>query len=423
MPTQNVRQLSPQEAAMLAAAAQAKQNREFMALSVNKEVLCQQANGGANQQPFTAGQPLTFNVTTANNAYLTGFWIRAALTVTLAAGASAVYQLNAAAPLSVVDTVVVNYGGNQHNFRLYMLKYISQFRGSTMQIQPRSIVAGITNATVQAYYASTTPIVAGSGNTWNLAIYMPMNLIHPQDPRGIIPIQGGENTCQVVLNCAGAPFGNDPVLNTLSAVSGTGHAVTITGNLSVIACYKDGLTPTQLTALQPNLSGLESVQFQKDTPLFNLGAGQVYRGRISFLQKMPWVFCTVIDGNQPTKFSALSNIQLIETTADATGNRPFWRYGLNTNLDVRGYFDDLSGKMGGLLQQDFDEGFFPLIWGPIAEQSDAGIYEGKQYLNMTSESGWTDYHYGFQLSSVGGLAGIQPRIEPHVIALNAPLVM
>jgi hypothetical protein len=417
-----------QQAAALAAqmaAQQRENNRRFMALAHNKEVLCQQANGGANFQAFSAGQPLTFNVTTGINAFLTGFWVRVNITLNMAAGTAALYALNAGAPLNLIDSVNVIYGGTQHNFRPYILKYLSQLRGSLAQGQPRSILGGQVDAYLQSYYSSAPYTVAVGNNTWQFAFFVPMNLIHPQDVRGILPVQNGETNCQVVVNCAGGILGPDPELNVVAATTGTGQAITVNAGsqISVIAQYKDGQSYSQLQALQPNMHGVETVQFQRDTPLNNLGSGQIFRNKCSFLHKIPWLICTVIDGNQSNKFAATSNIQYVETSADATGNRPFVRYGLNTNLDVREFYSDLSGVMGGLLEQDFDEGIFPFVYGPIFQQSDAGILEGMHYLDMTKDSGYTDWHYGFQLGSVGSVTGINPRVTCHVIYLNDPLVV
>jgi DNA mismatch repair protein MutH len=70
--------MSPAQQAQLAAQAaamQLQQNRQFMALGIRKKALAQQANGGANNQAFVAGQPLTYNIPTANNGYLVGFWV------------------------------------------------------------------------------------------------------------------------------------------------------------------------------------------------------------------------------------------------------------------------------------------------------------------------------------------------------------
>ncbi len=415
--------LTPEQQAELQAQIQRMQNRQFMALSINKEVLCQQANGGALNQSFAAGQPLTWNITTANNGFLTGFWVRCAFTVALGAGTNAVYQQNAASPLSLIDSIQVLYGGTQHNFRPYMLKYWSQLQGEQAQPQPRIVVAGQQDSYLQGYYNSAPYGVAVGNNTYNFAFFMPMTLIHPQDVRGILPIQNGETTAQVVINCQGAPFGTDPVLNSFSLVSGSNGTAAVTGTIAVIAIYKDGQSFSQLTALQPNLSGVETVQFLRDANLTNVQAGNIFRNKISFLQKMPWVFITVIDGVSPTKFASTSNIQLIDVTADAVGNRPFWRYGLNTNLDVREFYSDLSGVMGGQLQQDLDEGFFPLVYGPIFQQADAGLMEGQNYLDMTTATGWTDFHYGVQLAATGNNAAGGARVECHVVALNSPLVM
>jgi hypothetical protein len=412
------------QAAAQAAAQQREANRQFMALSINKKVLAQQANGGALSQPFNPGQPLTFNIPTANNAYLTGYWIRLALTINLATGTGATYASNAAYPLSLIDSIVLNYGGVQHNYRPYMMKYYTQMRGALRQIQPRSVLVGQNDTYLQQYYNSISPTAPAAGaNTVNISFFVPTNLIHPQDPRGILPVQNGETTAQITVNCQGSILGVDPTLNSIAIAGGTGGALSsVTGTVSLIAQYKDGQAFGQLTALQPNLSGIETVQFMRDVPLNNLGAGQVFRNKVTYLAKIPWLFVTIIDGNQSNKFTATSNIQILECTADSTGNRPFWRYGQNTNLDVREVFGDLSGAMGGLLQQDMDEGFIPFVYGPIYEQADASILEGQAYLDTTMESGWTDFHYGVQLQNVGSVAGIAPRMEAHLIYLNSPLV-
>lgn len=422
MPTAVADAQQQQISAAQAADMQRRQNRQFMLLSIRKKALAQQANGGANTQAFAVGQPLTYNIPTANNGYLVGFWINCQLVVNLAAGTSAVYALNAAAPYTLIDTIVVNYGGPQHNFRPYILKYYFQMLGALAMTFPRQVIAGQLDSFMQAYYNSTNtnnfPVAVGN-NTWNFRLYIPMNLIHPQDVRGILPIQNGETTCQVVVNCAGAPYGPDPVLNSVVTTSGSGGAATVSGNISCEAVYKDGQSYSQLSALQPNLSGIQTTQLVKDTPLNNLGSGQMFRNKISFLHKMPWVWITVIDGQQSNKFMQTSNLQVFETSADATGLRPFERYGLNTNLDVRSYYDNLNR----LLEQDIDQGLLPLIYGPIYEQADAGLLEGVHYLDMTPQSGWTDFHYGVQLSAVGAVAGISPRIEAHAIVINDPLVL
>ena len=425
-------QLAAQQAQVQAMLqAQKRQNRQFMAYSLNKEVLCQQANGGANSQPFATGQPLTFNITTSNNGFLTGFWVRVSLSLALAAGTSATYSTTAAYPLNTLDSIVVNYGQTQHNFRPYMLKYYSQLQGQTHQVQPRAITSGVSNSNIDSYYtnviASSQNITVTGNKTINYAIYVPMALLHPQDVRGILPVQNGETTCQVIVNCAASLYGSDAILNpfAIGTGAGTGQAVTVNAGASsqvqVIAIYKDGMSFRQLNGLQPNMQGIETVQFLRDTPLVNIQANQIFTGKVSFLHKIPYLFITVLDGVQTSSFSLISNTNILQTSADATGNRLFYRYGTNTNLDLREWYSDLCGAQGGLLQQDIDEGIYPLVYAPQFQQADAGILEGDHYLDMSTASGWTDFHYGIQLGSVGSNGA--PRVEVHAIILNDPLVM
>jgi hypothetical protein len=255
-----------------------------------------------------------------------------------------------------------------------------------------------------------------------------MNFLHPQDVRGILPIQNGETQCQVIVNCAGAALGLDPLLNAVYPVSGSGHSVTVGGTIAVVAEYKDGATYSQLAALQPNLSGIETVQIMRDTPLNNLGAGQIFRNKVSFLKKIAYLVVLVIDSVQSNKYAATSNIQIIETSADSTGNRPFLRFGTNTNLTVRDFYSDLSGKTGSALGQDLDQGVLPLVYGPGYQQADSSVMEGAHYLDATIQSGWTDFHYGVQVNSVtsttfSGFTSPSPRLEACAVIINDPLVM
>jgi hypothetical protein len=422
-----VQQQQPSAAQM--AAMQAAMNRQFMALSLNKEVLCQQANGGALSQSWSAGQPLTFQIATANNAFLTGYWISQTFTVTPATGTNAVYGLTAAGVLAMIDSIQVQYGGTQCNYRPAILPYLYQLTGRSNMKVPRSILAGEALSTLDTYYSSASfPLVAGSANSWTVNYFVPSNWLHPQDVKGILPIQNGETSCQIIVNCAGTALGLDPLLNAVYPVSGSGHALTVTGTIKVLAEYKDGMTYSQLQATQPALQGVETVQLMRDTPLNNVTAGQIYRNKVSFLKKIPYLIVFAIDGQQSNKYSTLANIAYIDTSGDSTGNRPFLRFGNNTNLDVQRFFDDLSGKSNSLLQQDLDEGVFPIVYGPIYQQSDASNLEGAHYLDCTIASGWTDFHYGFQFTSVGGatfsgFTAPSARLEAHVVLINDPLVM
>jgi len=417
-----------QQAAIAAAEAQANiraNNRKFMALALNKEALAQQANGGANSQAWVAGQPLVYNMPSTNNAYLTGFWLRFTGTVTLPAGTGAAYALTAAGQLALYDSVQVLVNGKQHDFRPYIMKYLVQLMGQSQQVQPRLVVAGQTDSPYQAYLNTGLPTLVAV-NATTFALWCPMNLIHPQDVRGILSIQNGQSPVQVIVNCAGAVIGPDPELNAIYLTAGTNTVpATVAAQISVIAIYKDGQSYAQRDPLVPNLGGMETCQLLRDNQLSNMQTGQIMSGKITYLHKIPWLIVVAIDGNQSNKFSATTNIQVLRTTTDQNGLHPFIQYGLNSNMDVKEFYTDLSGAGGGLLKQDIDEGVFPFVYGPIFQQAEAGVQEGAHYLNMTQDTGWTDWHYGIQFAALGqgagGSAGIQPRCTVHVVILNDPL--
>ena len=68
------------------------------------------------------------------------------------------------------------------------------------------------------------------------------------------------------------------------------------------------------------------------------------------------------------------------------------------------------------IEQDIDEGIIPWVSTPSYMAATPG--DGTQFLD-TSLSGWTDYHYGLQMNTVGGIVGINPRVETHVIMINS----
>lgn len=393
---------------------QMEMNRYYMRNTVRKRAVAVQSSGGAYTQNWSAGAALNFTIPSAQNAFLEGFFVRHQLTVTPATGTAAAYALNAAAPLSLYDNITVNYNGVQHRFRPYILKTWQQMQKYLGYPVPYSPVAGQTIATRTAYRNSGNPLTVGSGNNWTHEFYVPMNMLHPQDARGLLPIMGGETTAQVILTCAPQVLGADPVLNTIAITTGTGHAVTVTGTVQVIAVYRDGTNYLSPTLLGVDLSGLGTVQFQQDIALTGITAGNVYRQKLSIMDELRWVFLTLIDGNQSNKFATDGNIQVLEFAKDSTGANAFWRVGTGTNMSIQEFYLDQFMGIG----QDTDEGIVPLVAGPITNEADVANLEGTSYLNSTV-TGWTDARYGVQFGSVGGVAGITPRVEVHSIFVNS----
>lgn len=409
--------LSPQQQAAARsqyAAYQMQVNRSYMRNTVSKKAVAPQSSGGSFTQNFAAGAQLAFTVPSANNGFMDGFYVRLNLSVTPATGTSAAYALNAGAPLTLIDNIVLNYNGVQHRFRPYIIKTLSQLSKYVGYGVPYTPVAGQTVASRTAYRNSGQPLSVGSANTWTFEFFVPLNLLHPHDARGLLPIMAGETQAQVIVTCAPQVLGVDPILNTIAATTGSGHAVTVTGTIQVIASYRDGLSLLSPQRLGLDLSGLGTVQFQQDIPLTGITAGNVFRQKLTIMDDLRWVLLTLVDGNQSNKFSSDGNLQVIEFAQDSTGASAFWKYGTGTNMSVQEFFIDQFRAIG----QDTDEGIIPLVTGPITQEADPANLEGTAYLN-TSMSGWTDARYGVQFGSVGSVAGITPRVEVHSIFLNS----
>lgn len=393
---------------------QMQQNRWYMKNTIRKVAVCPQSSGGALSQNYAVGSLLQYTVPSANNAFIEGIELRVNVSLAFATGTSAAYALNAGAPLNLIDTVYVQYNGQQHRIRPLIMKTYEMITGYLCFGVPYAPVAGQTSTYNQSYRSSSTFPVTTGNNTWQFGVYIPFNALHPQDARGLLPAMGGETAVQVNVQCASGLLGPDPILNIAAATTGTGQAITVnSGTVQVLAYYRDGVTMQGPTRLGLDLTDMGTVQYQYDAQLTGLAAGSVYRQKLTILAQHYFTFLYVIDGNQSTKYAANSNFVSIELDQDTVGANQFWKYGTGTNLDVREYFNQLFYFMG----QDLDEGIIPIAYAPSYMEPDANDMGGTAYLDTTI-NGWTDAHYGIQMSSYGTVTGITPRVEVYTIYVN-----
>lgn len=390
-------------------------NREYMRRTIRHLAIAPQASGGALTQPFSSGTTLSYLIQSSNNAFLEALRIRVALTVTPAVGTGATYALNAAAPLNVIDSIQILYNNTQMNMRPVLRKVLRQLSGYQVMAEPVQPTGGNleVDSYIDTYETTTTPITAGSANVWNFEFRIPLNALHPQDARGLLPIMAPGTDVIVNVNCAQTNMGVDPLIAPITTTGGTGASVAITGTIQVISEFRDGKT------LQgPMLQGLDildmgTVQYVKDQNLNNLVAGIVNRQKIAQVNHLYYVISYVIDGMQSNRYSAWSNYSVIELDMDAVGTNKFWGYGTGTNIDIREFLVDIQSALG----QDIDEGIIPWVRATTMHTADASNQDGIAFLN-TTPSGWTDVHYGVQLNAVGSVAGINPRIETFIVMVN-----
>lgn len=393
-------------------------NRSYMKNTIRKMAVCPQSSGGALSQNYSAGAQLPFTIPSAQNAFCEGILIRATLNVTFATGTSAVYAATAGAPYTLFDNIQLNYNGVQLRLRPYILREFYRMAGMMQRNWFDAPYVGTSISTLSSYLASSVP-VSGSSQAVTFEFYIPFNALHPQDVKGLLPIMGGETQAQVNITCASNALGNDPVLNTWYAVSGSGHAITFnTSTVAVYAVYRDGTSYISPDLRAIDLTGLGTVQYQIDVPLTGLTGSVTYRQKVAIIAQHYYVILTLIDGQQANKFSTLSNLNVIEADKDSVGANVFWRYGTGTNLSVNEYFAQIRNSFGGGQGQDLSEGILPMVMAPTYMESDYSNLSGTMILD-TSVSGWTDYHYGIQFNSLAStLSGVTPRVECHCIYVN-----
>ena len=393
-------------------------NAQFMNLSLKRYTRAIQSSGQGTQQTYVPGQQLFYTIQTKENGYMTGFWLEVNVPMIFAAGTGATYQLNAAAPLNLIKHVAVMYGGVVHDFDTYMLKYLHQLSGARRAGLPETVMIGQSDAGIEAWVESTFPVTGSP--TWVYRIFFPMNLLHKSDARGILPAQSQSTEIQIVVNTTDALLGVDPVNNVVSSTGGTGNAVTVGAGsfVSILAEYRDGSTWSKRATYAPDIIGLETMRFVKDAPLNALLSGTIMNRGLKYKTLMPYLLLTVIDGNQSNLFSARTNLQMIEASKSSTEDDLFFRFGANTNIEMNVYW---YNYVRDLIKQDLDQGIVPLVAGPLWNQAVPDLLEGLDYLNTSLTDGWRDFHFGLQLGSVGGVAGINPRVEIHALIFGAPL--
>lgn len=396
-------------------------NRDYMKKTVRQKAVCPPASGSGVNQTFATATQLTYNAPNANDGFLEGFLVRVNLVLDFAAGSSAVYAATKAAELALIQTITLNYQGIQFNFSPYILKDLRRMFGAYHPTWPDSVLASANHiSTLDTYLSQGALPISGSSQTVNVEFYVPLNLIHPQDIRGLLPIDGESTTAQIIIQTCPAFVGNDSALNPWYAVSGTGHAITLHAGSSetvqVLAVYRNGKTMAQKDKLPISFDGIGTVQFQKDVQLTGLTNATTYRQKITKLEQHYYALLTVIDGQQATDYSTLANFNYLDLGTDETGSNLFWSYGTGTNLDVREFFDDIRW----LLKQDLSPGIVPLAYAPVYGEADASNRNGSHIMNCDpSRNGWSAIHYGIQMATVSSpLSGVTPRVECHLIWVN-----
>lgn len=393
------------------AAERRKRNAQYLYSVIRKFAICPPASGAGTNQSYSAGSTLIYDVPTANGAFLESIIFICALTVTLG-GTGGSFAVNAGAPLTLFDNVEVTYNGTQAKTKPFILRYLEMERGYGRDIASK-VVAGTSVTTLQNAFYSTFPTVTGA-NTWNF--YFPMRLrMIPHSAAGMLPIMGDSTKAQIKLVCASNPLGVDPILNTVAQTGVTSPTLSVSGTVQAVAVFTDGTTYLSRNPLSLDLTDEPTCQMFIDRQLNPLSANLMNRTRIDTKLRHYYMISVIVDGQQSTKFAALTNIAGLELDEDSVGQNKLMSVGSgSSNLPL--YLRDYMHRND--IGQDVDEGVIVWVNGPGSNALSSDNRDALGILNMMGADGWTDANIGVQVNAVGAVAGITPRVETFLVSLN-----
>lgn len=366
--------------------------------------------GGNLSGPYAVGSTLNFIMGPVNDGWLEAIELDLNIQITMA---TAVATPNKAFPWNLISAITVNLDGQisyvEPYFACYLLPRMKRRLGQDMST---GNIAGIQNTDEQNLVYNVPGSLAVGANNIRVRFYFPLNALHPLDGSGLLPTQGTQDPVQINVICPNQLIGPDPLLH--PATSATG-AATVTGT-STVTCYgwvRDGRTmwtPGEQLSFYPG--GLPQVSYDREPDVINLVAGSIVRGQLTKVLKVYYGVMAIVDGNQSNNFAINTNINSWDLSADSSGNFKYKQYGLE-NVPVDLYF----GRLRRIFGQDFPEGLIPFVYAGQDNLAEPGHGNGNNVLNMT-QGGWTSLYQGVNLATIGGVAGIQPRVHTWILGTN-----
>lgn len=388
-------------------------NANYLRMTIPKYALCE-ANGGALSASYNSSAPtvMTFQIPQSASGWATELLIDANLVVNYtAATTSPSIAVNAAGVAAAFSSMTLQFGSNtsQIDLRPYFAYVNKRLSGYNRSLYGQTEGNAVPAISALLY---TSPSVAAGNNTWKFRIRVPLNALHPLTAEGMIPAMGNTGKGIIRLQPSAEFVGPDPVL---SAVSTNGK-VSVTGTVEVKMGYRDGHSLATLQQMAPVVlgpAGIGTVQYVQLEAKQNLVANLYQRQHISTTLPIYRLVNIVVDGNQSSSFSTVSNILGYEISLDANAGTALRKYDNSENVTMTDYYQVLRDHYG----QDLDEGVLLAVDALGSNVVNPSNQDGGAILNMTS-NGYTAAHVGVKLNSVGSVAGIAPRIENWALVVN-----
>lgn len=387
--------------AQQAAANQAAQNSAFMALSYERPEMAFAQNGTT----YNAGQPLQFDAPVIPGGYLARVVVSVDLNVNYTpAGANPTASLTKAGIWAVINQLQVKFGEAQVTVHPYFEYIFNAMRGynraSTLG------VIGNEEADIQAILYSA-PTLNNGDNTWKYDIELPLNSVHPQSVNGLLPIGQTGTKVQIQAVPATQFVGPDPLKNVVN----TNGTIVVTGTITVTCIVRDYHSMATLQQVQPNLSGLATIQTIKPQEINPLTAGSYQFRTITNPYPLVRYAIVVIDGQSSGTFCSASNIQGYELDQAENTNTAFFRYD-DTTGGMSAYYRDIRRRFG----QDMPEGVL-VFDAPTQNVANPSSLGGSAFLDLTS-AGYPAARFGVKVGTTSQANGITPRAVIYAQILN-----
>lgn len=386
----------------------ATSNADYMARSRRFPVRALLLGGNLNGT-YTPGNTLNFIFGPVNNGWLDMIEIDVNIQVTMATATAAA---NAGYPWNLIQGVTINLDGQisyvEPYFGCYLLPRMRRYEGAGVD----AVLAGTQVTAVQSYVYSAPTTLAVGANNIRYRMRIPLNALHALDGSGLLPLQGTQDPVQVNVIIPNTLNGVDPWNNPFYSATGVA-SITGTSTVTVYGWARDGRTkwaPGEQLPFYP--SGLPQVSYDREPDVINLVAGSIVRGQMTKVLKLYYGVAVCIDGGSSAKFASDTNFVSWDLSGDSSGNFKFMQFGLE-NIPMDLLWSDLRSRFG----QDWPEGVIPFVYAPQSNLYNIDAGNGTDILNMM-EGGWTSMYQGVNFTTLGGVAGIQPRIHTCIIGTN-----
>ena len=387
------------------AAIQAARNADFMKFS---HVSYIPANS-QNNDTFTTSKTINFNAPIISGGFANEITLRVKLKIDVD-GTTGALKPTASYPYSLVNRVKILFGNDVQNVHPYVAYINDLLEGYGRQSQ--SDVLGKRSATIDNLLNKIPQgdLTAGE-HEFDFEITLPLNSLHEGSANGLIPLTSAGTTLQIQASTCQNLVGNDALENPLYT-TGDFTATVVEGKVEVIVGYRDYSSFYTSQSIQPDISGLPSVQLIELPAISNLSQGTV--NNVSF--RNPYltakIFHIVVDGVSPAKFSSADNISSFSYDKAENSNSAFLRFD-ESNGGMRTYYKMIRSVVGN----DLPEGVLVMdatVGVPGRNIANVSSKQGVNYMNLIE---YPAARFGVKVDKVD-TAKTTPRVISFAHILN-----